>query len=211
MFKFSAVDGHLGFLCRGGGITNRAAISVCVFVPTNGLPWWLRRSSICLQCGRPGLQSLGREDLLEKAMAAQSSIFAWKLPWTEEPGGLPSMGLQRGQHDWATSLLLSFFHEQNAFSLKPTRFFNSINFYQIHVKSQNLQHTALMIPWRCSPPPSLIIPVLKCQPSKLFNNSYKALVQIRQVNTLHPFKCTYCHATEHYHASGLPWVCQPCP
>ena len=56
-------------------------------------------------------------------------------------------------------------------SLKPTRFFNSINFYQIHVKSQNLQHTALMIPWRCFSPLSLIIPVIKCQPSKLFNNS----------------------------------------
>ena len=39
-------------------------------------------------------QSLGGEDPLEKEMAAQSSILAWKIPWTEEPGRLQSMGLQ---------------------------------------------------------------------------------------------------------------------
>ena len=50
------------------------------------------------------VQSLGQEDLLEKEMATHSSILAWKIPWTEEPGGLQSMGLQRVGHDWATSL-----------------------------------------------------------------------------------------------------------
>ena len=44
-------------------------------------------------------QSLGQEDPLEKEMAAHSSIHAWKIPWTEEPGGLQSMGLQRVGHD----------------------------------------------------------------------------------------------------------------
>ena len=39
-------------------------------------------------------QSLGREDLLEKAMAPHSSTLAWKIPWTEEPGGLQTTGLQ---------------------------------------------------------------------------------------------------------------------
>ena len=39
-----------------------------------------------------GVQSLGRKDPLEKEMATQSSILAWKIPWTEEPGGLQSMG-----------------------------------------------------------------------------------------------------------------------
>ena len=38
------------------------------------------------------VQSLGQEDLLEKEMATHSSILAWKIPWTEEPGGLQSMG-----------------------------------------------------------------------------------------------------------------------
>ena len=39
------------------------------------------------------VQSLGREDLLEKEMATHSSLLAWKIPWTEEPGRLQSMGL----------------------------------------------------------------------------------------------------------------------
>ena len=41
------------------------------------------------------VRSLGQEDPLEKEMAAHSSILAWRIPWTEEPGGLESMGLQR--------------------------------------------------------------------------------------------------------------------
>ena len=45
------------------------------------------------------VQSLGREDLLEKEMATHSSILAWKTPWTEEPGGLQSMGSQRVGYD----------------------------------------------------------------------------------------------------------------
>ena len=45
------------------------------------------------------VQSLGQEDLLEKEMATHSSILAWKIPWTEEPGRLQSMGLQRVRHD----------------------------------------------------------------------------------------------------------------
>ena len=44
------------------------------------------------------VQSLGWEDLLEKEMATHSSILAWRVPWTEEPGGLQSMGLQRIGH-----------------------------------------------------------------------------------------------------------------
>ena len=39
--------------------------------------------------------SLGQEDAVENEMASQFSILAWKVPWTEEPGGLQSMGLQR--------------------------------------------------------------------------------------------------------------------
>ena len=44
-------------------------------------------------------QSLGQEDLLEKEMATHSSILAWKIPWTEEPGKLQSMWSQRVGHD----------------------------------------------------------------------------------------------------------------
>ena len=45
------------------------------------------------------VQYLGGEDLLEKDMATHSSILAWKIPWTEEPGELLSMGSQRVRHD----------------------------------------------------------------------------------------------------------------
>ena len=45
------------------------------------------------------VQSLGQEDPLEKEMTTHSSILAWEIPWTEEPGGLQSMGLQRVRHN----------------------------------------------------------------------------------------------------------------
>ena len=53
------------------------------------------------------VRSLGREDPLEKERATHSSILAWRIPWTEEPGGLQSMGSQRVGHNEATSLSLS--------------------------------------------------------------------------------------------------------
>ena len=45
------------------------------------------------------VQSLGQEDPLEKEMATHSSILAWRIPWTEEPGELQSIGSQRVRHD----------------------------------------------------------------------------------------------------------------
>ena len=45
------------------------------------------------------VQSLGQEDPLEEEMATHSSILAWRIPWTEEPGELQSMGSQRVGHD----------------------------------------------------------------------------------------------------------------
>ena len=56
---------------------------------TDSLPWlqWVGTN-----------WSLGREDPLEKGMATSSSILAWKIPWTEEPGWLQSMGSQRVRH-----------------------------------------------------------------------------------------------------------------
>ena len=49
------------------------------------------------------VQFLGWEDTLEKEKATHSSILVWRIPWTEEPGGLQSTGSQRVGHDWATS------------------------------------------------------------------------------------------------------------
>ena len=79
-----------------------------------GVKQKILRSSCILITGFPGgsvvnnlpamletwVQSLGREDPLEEEMAIHSSILAWEIPWTEEPGGLQSVGLQRVRYDW---------------------------------------------------------------------------------------------------------------
>ena len=54
------------------------------------------------------VQSMGWEDPLEKEMATHLSTLAWKIPWIEEPGRLHSVGSQRVEHDWVTSLSLFF-------------------------------------------------------------------------------------------------------
>ena len=57
---------------------------------------------------------------LEKAMAPHSSTLAWKIPWTEEPGRLQSMGSRRVGHDWATSLsLFTFMHWRRKWQPTP--------------------------------------------------------------------------------------------
>ena len=53
----------------------------------------------CRRCRRLQVQSLGQEDVLEEEMETYSSIFAWEVPWTEEPDGLQFIGLQRVKHD----------------------------------------------------------------------------------------------------------------
>ena len=60
----------------------------------------LAQTVMCLPTMRETrVQSLGREDLLEKEMATHSSILAWKIPWREKPSRLQSMGSQRVEHD----------------------------------------------------------------------------------------------------------------
>ena len=48
------------------------------------------------------VQSLGQEDPLEEGTTTHTSILAWTIPWTKEPGGQQSIGLQRVGHDWVT-------------------------------------------------------------------------------------------------------------
>ena len=62
-----------------------------------GLPWQFSGKESTCQCGLTLVQSLVWEDPLEKEMATHSSILAWEIPWTEEPGGLQSMGSQKSQ------------------------------------------------------------------------------------------------------------------
>ena len=69
-----------------------------------GLPWWLSgKESACqfLPVQEMRVRSLNWEDPLEEEMATHSSIIAWKIPWTKNPGGLQSMGSHRVKHDCA--------------------------------------------------------------------------------------------------------------
>ena len=64
------------------------------------------------------VQSLGQEVLLEKEMATHSSILAWRIPWTEEPGGLQSIGSQRVRHNWPLTLFFLAKREGNKCHIK---------------------------------------------------------------------------------------------
>ena len=96
--------GKTGELQVGGTVITHAT-----FISSVSLVW---ASLVAQRLKRlPGMQetrvrSLGWEDSLEKEMATHSSIHAWRLPWTEEPGRLQSTGSQRVGHDWASSLSL---------------------------------------------------------------------------------------------------------
>ena len=69
-----------------------------------GVVWFFRASLVAQtvknlpEIQETWAQSLGQEDLLEKKMAPHSSILAWRVPWTEEPGGLQSLGIIRVTH-----------------------------------------------------------------------------------------------------------------
>ena len=67
--------------------------------PLDGFPSWLGSKESHLQVQETQVGPLDWEDPLEEEMAPHSSILAWKIPWTKEPGRLPSMGLQRVRHN----------------------------------------------------------------------------------------------------------------
>ena len=88
------------------------------------------------------VRSLGQEDPLEKEMATHSSSLAWKTPWTEEPGRLQSIGLQRVGHDWATSLHfigISSFMQSYSFAKSPAHWeYISFFYTDFHKKAKEV-------------------------------------------------------------------------
>ena len=68
-----------------------------------GFPGGSDSKKICLQCGRPSFAAWVGKIPLEKDMATHSSILTWETPWTEEPGRLQTMELQRSGHEWETN------------------------------------------------------------------------------------------------------------
>ena len=92
------------------------------------------------------VRSLGQEDPLEKEMATHSSILAWRIPWTKEPGGLQSTGSQRVGHDWATSFSV-FPHFQYWLNMSIT--FSRIKDNETEAPPSGI--LAWKIPWTESP------------------------------------------------------------
>ena len=75
--------------------------------------------SVCLYGNvKEHLGEIKEFSILEKKMATHSSILSWRIPWTEEPGGLQSTGLQRAGHDWET---FAFFHFHHYLTMKGTK------------------------------------------------------------------------------------------
>ena len=62
---------------------------------------WVKNLPASQEIQEPWAQSLGWEDPLEEDVATRSSVLAWRVPWTEEPGGLQSTGLLRAGRDWS--------------------------------------------------------------------------------------------------------------
>ena len=81
------------FLTQGSNL----CLLLLLYWQASSLP--LSHLGICLPMQEMQFRSLGQEDRLEKEMATYSSILAWEIPWTEEPGGLLSIGSQRVRHD----------------------------------------------------------------------------------------------------------------
>ena len=104
---------------------------------SRGLPRWHGVKESTCQCSkhkRCRFDLWGREDPLEKEMASQSSILDWKIPWTEEPGRLQSMGSQRVEHVWLTEhtnsniLFCPNLHIHSGLSMNGKHIFFLLNF-----------------------------------------------------------------------------------
>ena len=78
---------------------------------------WVKNMPAGQETQETRVRSLGRKDSLEKYMATHSSILAWRIPWTVEPGGLQSTGLQRVGHNWSDRSDWAHMHPLFYFSL----------------------------------------------------------------------------------------------
>ena len=109
------------------------------------------------------VRSLGREDPLKKETASHSSTLAWKIPWTEEPGGLQSTGLQRVGHDGRD---LHAHHSNLRDTGSPLNMnlrvgtFKDVNVY-LHVESRKLVHMS-GVHFQVHPSMSFCFCVLHC-------------------------------------------------
>ena len=101
-------------------------------------PLWLSELKNLPTVQETQVQSLGQEDPLEDSMAAHSSILAWRITWTEEPGGLRSMGLQRVRCDWALKHTHSWFTMLCWFQASST-------VIQLHIKKKKIHAFSIKV------------------------------------------------------------------
>ena len=80
-------------------VVKRSKLLVAKYISTRDIIWASQRVKNLPTIWETWLRSLGWEDPLEMEMATHSNMLAWRIPWTEEPGGLQSMELQRVGHD----------------------------------------------------------------------------------------------------------------
>ena len=83
------------------------------------------------------VRSLGREDPLEDGMATHSSILAWRIPWTEWPGRLQSMGLQREGHNWSDLAPTQLLQRLNLIKIRSKLLFKYTYFILIYMEKQS--------------------------------------------------------------------------
>ena len=109
------------------------SLSTWLFRTSGGflMAQWVKNLPEMQETQETWVQYLYWEDPLEEEMATHSSILAWRIPWTEDSGGLQSMGLQRAGHDWATEHIYDF-HLQ--MSCTPKYYTNQFNSYRHHSK-----------------------------------------------------------------------------
>ena len=117
-------------------------LELCLTLPSLDLPGGsaIKNLPAMQELQEMQVWSLGLEDPLEEGMATHSSILAWRIPWTEESGGLQFIGSQRVEHDW------SDFACMHSPLTQPV----STQFCQF--PSMNISPTGLLSP--CPPPPS---------------------------------------------------------
>ena len=122
---------------EGGTINSVESPQILVMIkskPANNRDYLFNRASLVAQTvmkppamEETWVQPLGQEHPLEKGMATHSSIFAWKILWTEEPGGLQSMRSQKVGHDWVTTMyFFNTFNNCNLLKHVKNVFFKSI-------------------------------------------------------------------------------------
>ena len=91
--------------------------------------WVAQRLKCLLAMWETWVRSLGREDPLEKEMATHSSIFAWRIPWTQELGGLQSTGSKRVGHDFTFTFTYEEHYKQNRKDKGRKLFWDEISTY----------------------------------------------------------------------------------